>query len=215
MMQIITLKSAIENGLPRYFTGKPCKRGHLSERYVRTYHCVECGKERTKEWIKNNPEKRSAAQREYAERNKAAVIAKNKRWRENNPHKPAEYRAKQTPEQKAKIAKRMKEWRLNTIETRKSVSKAWKQKNADKVRVDTAVRRRRVRVAKPTGIGYDALKPFYEKAQTLTANTGVLHHVDHIVPLKGENICGLHVPWNLQIMTAKENLSKSNKWETV
>ena len=110
-MQIITLKSAIEKGLPRYFTGKPCKRGHLSERYVKGYHCVECGKERSKEWIKNNPEKRSASLREYVERNKAAVTAKNNRWWKNNPHKYDEYRAKQTPEQKARKAKRMKEWR--------------------------------------------------------------------------------------------------------
>lgn len=62
--------------------------------------------------------------------------------------------------------------------------------------------------------GYtDAIKQFYKEARRLTDATGVQHHVDHIVPLRGRLVSGLHVPWNLQILTASDNCSKGNKWE--
>ena len=61
---------------------------------------------------------------------------------------------------------------------------------------------------------FDNILSVYKERDKVTKQTGVEHHVDHIVPLLGKNVCGLHVPWNMQILPAKQNRIKSNKWET-
>lgn len=59
----------------------------------------------------------------------------------------------------------------------------------------------------------DEIKRFYWLSQDLKAVTGETYHVDHIVPLQGENVCGLNVPWNLQILPADVNIRKKNHYE--
>ncbi len=57
------------------------------------------------------------------------------------------------------------------------------------------------------------IQRFYLEAWRLTMNTGIVHHVDHIVPLKSPTVCGLHVHTNLRVVQKTDNLKKGNRYD--
>lgn len=78
----------------------------------------------------------------------------------------------------------------------------------------TAKRKARIAKASPPWLSKDQLKlirGIYQRAVLMEKETGVRHEVDHIVPIAGKNVCGLHVPWNLAVLTMAENRAKSNR----
>ena len=78
-------------------------------------------------------------------------------------------------------------------------------------RANDARRRATKLKATPDWSEKELIKVVYSKAKWLESLTGLKYHVDHIVPLQGENVCGLHVWHNLQILEKSINLSKCNK----
>lgn len=72
-LEIITIRAAEKLGLKHYFTGKPCRNGHLALRYVSTWRCVKCTTDRVLTWQKGNPEKKRAKQKRYQARKSKEV----------------------------------------------------------------------------------------------------------------------------------------------
>ena len=89
----------------------------------------------------------------------------------------------------------------------------WRSKNFNKWRANPNEDRSLAAPLWLTPAQWDAISDIYEEAEDMTHNEDEFdYHVDHIVPIKGVNVCGLHVPWNLQVMEARANKSKGNRY---
>ena len=184
-----TRKEAQDIGAKYYFTGEPCKHGHIAPRKTKGA-CVECLKV---EW-QQAAEKRADYFREYNKRED--VKDRKNGWYEANREQVIQAAA------------------TRPLEVKRVYQKAWKERNTVWVRADTKARRRKHRLATPKWLTREQkgqIRELYKIAITMTKTTGEQYVVDHIIPLRSDVVCGLHVPWNLRVITQEQNLLKSNK----
>ena len=183
-----TRAEAKAQGAPYYFTGEPCKHGHIAPRKTKGA-CVECLKV---EWLKA-ADTRAEYFRAYNQRED--IKERKHEWYQEN--RDQVIAAAATRPQHVK----------------REYQQAWKERNPVWTRADTKARRRKHRSATPpwlTRKQKSEIRQLYQIAITMTQTTGEQYVVDHIYPLRSEAVCGLHVPWNLRVVTQAENLRKSN-----
>jgi 5-methylcytosine-specific restriction endonuclease McrA len=155
--------------------------------------------------IAEDAEARRAKKRAYYWKNRDRMCAKAKKWREQNRDKARAsvkaWDAANPEKRRANTAA----WRSANLDKARALQKASEAANPGKRNARTAVRRARRLRATPAWVDRAAIREIYEIAAFLG------QEVDHIHPLKGENFCGLHVPWNLQLLSSVENRSKGTK----
>lgn len=142
-----------------YFTGKPCKNGHIAPRLKSNRCCEECA---------------------YARRAAYETTDEYIAWKAEN---------------------------------KKQVASNWQKRNKGTVNANTRKRQAALLNRTPAWLTeFDILKMkcLYQVAAMRTRESGEEWHVDHILPLQGKTVSGLHVPSNLRIIPATENIKKSN-----
>jgi hypothetical protein len=91
-------------------------------------------------------------------------------------------------------------------------SRLWQQSNKDRVNALVSKYRAKKKLATPAWTDFEKVVSFYTSSHALGMLTGEWYHVDHIVPIQSEFVCGLHCEQNLRVITGKDNVTKGNRW---
>ncbi|MEX3914840.1 hypothetical protein AB4Y43_01145 [Paraburkholderia sp. BR10872] len=186
MGEFISLTEARARGLPRYFTGKPCKHGHISERFVGDTHCVTCKLARNKKFYENNREQQQASQRDYNRRNSEKRAIASVKYRKAHPEVSA------------------------------AASRRYRAKNPHFAKYTRDLSRARGLGCIPKWFGELDELAFTEAIDLFkrrTKMTGIAWEIDHIVPMKSKWVCGFHTWFNIRVIPQKINRSKHNRPE--
>lgn len=164
---------------------QPLENFHRTKSFKdgRSYTCKSCAKTRAMKWNKANKDhKKEQGKKHYLEnKEKYLKRAAKAEWSKKNPE-----RIKQ-------LAK-----------------KRYHKNNGASVVAYYRNLRRKATPTWLTDVQKSEIENFYWLCRDLEKITTDRYHVDHIVPIKGECVCGLHVPWNLQVLPADINIKKSN-----
>lgn len=165
----------------------------MGERWTSTRDCVGCTKERKAIYRKNNKENLSNKFKEWYLKNKESRSVYCKIWQEENK----EY----VKEQNKIICQKNKKQRNEYLAV-------WKKNNKDKINATAmthSIIRKRL-------VGNQKIAKLYAKETAkIYKKCPIGFEVDHIIPLRGKTVNGLHVPWNLQYLSISDNRKKHNK----
>ena len=175
---------AQRKGEKHYMVDRPCKRGHIALRVTESGMCVECRRVREVERYWEDPEKARRHASKYATRHREKLAALARLERATEP-----------PEKRTARLQRAKE-----------KAREWRRANPRHHLALTNAHKARIKQSTPPWADRSKIVEVYKQCPPG-------YQVDHIIPLRGQLVSGLHVHENLQYLPPKENRAKSNKFE--
>lgn len=184
-LSTFTQEEAKTLGLNHFFVGETCVNGHTDVRRMNNKPSGEC-----------------------MECSRLRGI----RSRINNPW------ASFPEERKQRIlAQGRKDSKTDTYRKRKTTyNRLWAKRNRGKMNAWTTAKKKYIKLATPKGLtdfNKKQIQLIYVVRDLLTKRTGIEYHVDHVIPLRGDIVCGLHTPSNLKVIKAKDNMKKRNYFD--
>lgn len=175
---------AMQAGQKHYMTSTPCKAGHIALRVTKTATCTEC--------------RRILEMKRYYDNHQKSLNTARKHY----------YKYQQSLVEKARLDRltEPEEKRAARLERAKIKARQWRANNPRHHNALTTAHKKVVKQRTPAWADMQKIVEFYK-------NCPEGHQVDHIIPLRGKTVSGLHIVENLQYLTAKENRNKSNYYE--
>jgi hypothetical protein len=183
-----------------YDIGVPCRKGHTTGRYTVSRKCVQCAKDAALKWNRENPDKARKHCETYRANHPDRISAQYKNWRVSNPDK---------------VKTKNANWQAANWDKYLAISSEWKKRNRAHTNAKSKARRLAQDQRTPkwlTEQDFAGIREFYLLADELSKAYGFPWHVDHIIPLKGRSVSGLHVTSNLQVIPGSDNMRKGNRF---
>jgi len=170
--------------------------------------------EYAKAWALRNAERVKALRKANYENNRQINIEKTRAWKKRNPARVLASQRSRASVNREKNRAARKAWENRNPTAALESFKRYRERNRAKIRARLAVSKQGREKRRVLWANQDAILAIYRQAEFMTRTTGRLHVVDHIIPLQGRTVSGLHVETNLRVVEHHENARKHNAWES-